>query len=778
MIRLGSAGSWPRPLTLVCLKIKVGGPSRRHRITRGGARVIADIAGMGQLLEYNHILLNKVDSAMSSRDSYSRNANRGPASPNPNIDAQSKDGSLEPSRQYPQDKDLRTNHGVRIADNHNQLKAGERGPTLMEDFIYREKLNHFDQERIPERVVHARGSGAHGYFQPYANASKYSKAAVFADQSTPVFVRFSTVQGSRGSMDTVRDVRGFATKFYTSEGNWDLAGLNVPVFFIQDGMKFPDIMHALKPEPHNEVPQAQSAHDTFWDFVSLMPETAHTLIWLMSDRTLPRHYRFMEGFGVNTFRLVDAEGVSRFVKFHWKPVAGTCSLVWDEAQTLWSADPDFNRREMWNDIENGDPVEFELGIQVIAEEDEMSFDHDILDPTKLIPEEEVPVELIGKMVLDRNPDNFFAETEQIAFAPARIVPGIDFSDDPILQARTFAYLHTQTHRLGGPNFHELPINQPVCPFANNQRQGQHRQTIHIGQTNYEPNSIDGGWPAETPPDSHAGGFETVHERVDAAKIRGRSASFRDHYSQARLFWRSQTDVEKAHIIEAYTFELSKVSRPHIRARMIQQILPNISLDLARAVGDRHGIEVPDTPPAEDDEYGYTSAEQSPALSLLSRLPETIKHRKVAILAADGVDAEAVDDVKSRLTQGGAIPQIIAPTMASVTAANGETIEPDGMLNSLPSVTMDAVIVPGGDDGIEQLNKVGLSIYYLQQAFKHLKPIAIVTQAENLLAEARISPTAKGVFCASTIADVFDDFATALGQHRVWSRSDSSINLPA
>jgi len=667
---------------------------------------------------------------------------------------------------------------VRIADNHNQLKAGERGPTLMEDFIFREKMNHFDHERIPERIVHARGSAAHGYFEPYDNAAKYSKAAVFQDESTPVFVRFSTVQGPRGSNDTVRDVRGFATKFYTSEGNWDLVGNNMPVFFMQDAMKFPDFVHAVKPEPHNAIPQGQSAHDTFWDCVSLFPESAHMVLWAMSDRAFPRHYRFMEGFGVHSFRLVDAHGKSRFVKFHWKPVAGTCSLIWDEAQLLWGRDPDFNRREMWNDIENGDALEWELGVQVVEEADEMSFDYDILDATKLIPEEEVPVEPIGKLTLNRNPDNFFAETEQVAFSPGHIVPGIDFSNDPLLQGRLFSYLDTQMLRLGGPNFHEIPINRPVCPFANNQRDSFHRQTINTGQAAYEPNSIDDGQPTETPPGPERGGFESVNERVDAHKIRARSDSFADHYSQARLFWNSQSAVEQEHIIQAYTFELSKVGRPYIRERMIQNILPNISMNLAQAVGEMHGFDVPDEPPASEEEYGHGRTEKSEALSLMARLPGGIKHRKVAILAADGVDAGEITELKNKLIEGGATPLVIAPSMAGLTAANGETVETDAMLNGLPSVTVDAVIVPGGEESIKRLRQSGLSLYYLQEAYKHLKVIAAVSQGSELIEAAGLDLSEEGVLTGERVGDVFGEFCEHLGRHRVWARNDKANMIPA
>ncbi|MAL98205.1 MAG: catalase HPII [Alteromonadaceae bacterium] len=706
-------------------------------------------------------------------------SNSGPAEDNATTNEHSKTDQLEASRSRAEGRDLRTNQGVRISDNHNSLKAGERGPTLMEDFIFREKLNHFDNERIPERIVHARGAAAHGHFQPYENAAALSKAGVFQDpdKKTPVFVRFSTVQGGRGSNDTVRDVRGFATKFYTDEGNWDLVGNNMPVFFIQDAMKFPDFVHAVKPEPHNEIPQGQSAHDTFWDFVSLMPESAHMVLWTMSDRAFPRHYRTMEGFGVHTFRLIDKQGKSRFAKFHWKPMAGTCSLIWDEAQKLWGRDPDFNRREMWEDIENGDYLEYELGVQIVEEEDEHKFDFDILDPTKIIPEEQVPVTPIGKMTLNRNPDNYFAETEQVAFSPGHVVPGIDFSNDPLLQGRLFSYLDTQMLRLGGPNFHEIPINRPVCPFHNNQRDSMHRQTINTGQASYEPNSIDGGWPKETPPGPENGGFESHHERIDAHKIRARSDSFGDHYSQAQLFWNSQSDVEKEHIIAAYAFELSKVKRPYIRERVITEILPNISVDLARAVGKMHGLDAPSSPTASAEELGKSSQKTSSALSLMARLPGNIKYRKVALLVADGVDSGQVLDLKQKLEAEGAMAMIIAPTMAPVKGSDGNSVMPDAMLNGQPSVTVDAVIVPGGQDSVSKLAKSGQGRYYLQEAFKHLKVIATLGDGKELLTTAGI-PVDEGVLSGSEPDDVFAEFCRLVGQHRVWSRDTVANDMPA
>ncbi|EPC02554.1 hydroperoxidase II [Litchfieldella anticariensis FP35 = DSM 16096] len=692
----------------------------------------------------------------------------------------SKSENLETYRSDAEGHDLRTNQGSRISDNHNSLKGGERGPTLMEDFVFREKLNHFDNERIPERIVHARGAAAHGYFQPYDNAAQYSKAGLFQDpaKKTPVFVRFSTVQGARGSNDTVRDVRGFATKFYTDEGNWDLVGNNLPVFFIQDAIKFPDFVHSVKPEPHNEIPQGQSAHDTFWDFVSLMPESTHMVLWTMSDRAFPRHFRNMEGFGVHSFRLIDKQGKARFVKFHWKPVAGTCSLIWDEAQKLWGRDPDFNRRAMWDDIEKGDYLEYELGIQVVEEEDEHMFDFDILDPTKIIPEEQVPVTLIGKMVLNRNPDNFFAETEQVAFNPANVVPGIDFSNDPLLQGRLFSYLDTQMLRLGGPNFHEIPINQPVCPFHNNQRDSMHRQTINKGQASYEPNSIDGGWPSETPPASEDGGFESYQERIDASKIRARSESFGDHYSQATLFWNSQSEAEKEHIIDAYTFELSKVGRPWIRERVIKEILPNIDLELARRVGERHGIEAPSSKPAPAEELGKSSLQESPALSLMARLPKNIRSRKVAILMADGVDADAVETARNKLEAEGAEGVLIAPSMAPVKAANGQSITPDAMLNGQPSVTLDAVIVPGGELSVRSLAHFGQGLYYVQEAYRHLKVIAAVGEGKSLLSAANVPIQEDGIVLGNSIDDIFTTFSEALGKHRVWSRNAKAAEMPA
>ncbi|CDZ95160.1 catalase HPII [Pseudomonas saudiphocaensis] len=683
---------------------------------------------------------------------------------------------LEAFRSDATDQALRTNQGVKIADNQNTLKAGGRGPSLLEDFIMREKLTHFDHERIPERIVHARGSAAHGVFVSYGDHSWLTKASFLAaaGKETPVFVRFSTVQGSRGSADTVRDVRGFATKFYTDEGNFDLVGNNMPVFFIQDAIKFPDFVHAVKPEPHNEIPQAQSAHDTFWDFVSLTPESAHMVLWTMSDRALPRSYRAMEGFGVHTFRMINAEGVSRFVKFHWKPVAGAFSLVWDETLKIAGKDPDFNRRDMWESIEMGDYFEWELGVQVVEEADEHKFDFDLLDPTKIIPEELVPVQKLGKMTLNRNPDNFFAETEQAAFHIGHIVPGIDFTNDPLLQGRLFSYTDTQLLRLGGPNFHEIPINRPVCPFHNNQRDAFHRQTIHKGRANYEPNSIDGGWPKETPPAAQGGGFESYPERVEGHKIRNRSESFGDHFSQATLFWNSMSEPEKEHIIGAYTFELGKVERVYIRERQVNEILANIDLELARRVAENLGLPAPSAPTVTPK---TPTPQSSPALSLMNHVPGNIKSRKVAILVADGVDSAAIDAFRARLAKECAFAKLIGPSPAPVKTADGQLLVTDAAMDGMPSVMFDAVFVPGGADAVAAMAQSGEAKHYLLEAYKHLKPVVVVGEARSLLTSLNLVTDA-GLIEGVGVDAVFDAFVQALGQHRVWAREAAAKAVPA
>ncbi|SEL61727.1 catalase [Pseudomonas sp. NFIX51] len=683
--------------------------------------------------------------------------------------------SLETFRSDATEQALRTNQGVKVADNQNTLKAGARGPSLLEDFIMREKITHFDHERIPERIVHARGVGAHGYFQTYENHSALTKAGFLRDpgKKTPVFVRFSTVQGPRGSGDTVRDVRGFAVKFFTDEGNFDLVGNNMPVFFIQDAIKFPDFVHAVKPEPHNEIPTGGSAHDTFWDFVSLQPESAHMVIWAMSDRAIPKSLRSMQGFGVHTFRFINAEGTSSFVKFHWRPTVGTCSLVWDEAQKLAGKDTDFHRRDLWESIESGDYPEWELGVQVIVEENEHKFDFDILDPTKLIPEELVPITPLGKMVLNRNPDNFFAETEQVAFCPGHIVPGIDFSNDPLLQGRLFSYTDTQISRLGGPNFHELPINRPLAPFHNGQRDAMHRTTIDKGRASYEPNSIDGGWPKETPPAAEDGGFESYNERIDAHKIRQRSPSFSDHFSQARLFFKSMSTHEQEHIIAAYSFELGKVEREWIRVRQVNEILANIDLELAKRVAQNLGLPVPKRGTVDVPEL---SLDHSPALSQANLLSGDIKTRKVAILAANGVDGKAIDAWKKALQAEGAHAKLLGPTSAPVTTADGKTLPVDASMEGLPSVAFDAVFVPGGAKSIQALSGDGVALHYLLEAYKHLKAIALQGEAKQLLDVLKLEVDA-GLIVGGD-AKALKAFFNAIAHHRVWEREPKAKAIPA
>ncbi|WP_313432155.1 catalase HPII, partial [Pseudomonas sp.] len=638
--------------------------------------------------------------------------------------------ALEEHRSDATGQALRTNQGVRIADNQNTLKAGPRGPSLLEDFIMREKITHFDHERIPERIVHARGTGAHGYFQSYENHAELTKAGFLQDPEkiTPVFVRFSTVQGPRGSGDTVRDVRGFAVKFYTDEGNFDLVGNNMPVFFIQDAIKFPDFVHAVKPEPHNEIPTGGSAHDTFWDFVSLVPESAHMVIWAMSDRAIPRSLRMMEGFGVHTFRLINAEGVASFVKFHWKPRQGVHSLLWDEAQKLAGKDTDFQRRDLWEAIETGDYPEWELGVQIVPEADEHKFDFDLLDPTKIIPEELVPVTPLGKMVLNRNPDNFFAEVEQVAFCPGHIVPGIDFTNDPLLQGRLFSYTDTQLSRLGGPNFHQIPINQPIAPNHNNQRDALHQHVVHKGRASYEPNSIDGGWPKETPPAPQDGGFESYQERIDAHKIRQRSESFGDHFSQARLFFQSMSPTEQQHIIKAYSFELGKVEREHIRARQVNEILANIDLKLAAAVAANLGLPAPQ---AGTVQVKGSQLAKSPALSQMNHPGVVgIKGRKIAVLVADGVDGSSVDKLVKALEAKSARPMLLGPTSAPVKAADGKALAVGASMEGMPSIMFDGVVVPKGVD--KALASSGLAKHFLLEGYKHLKAMVLTKDLADSL----------------------------------------------
>ncbi|BCZ81489.1 catalase [Paraburkholderia terrae] len=683
-----------------------------------------------------------------------------------------KSNDLERSRVRPQNEALRTNQGVKIADNQNSLRAGPRGPSLLEDFIMREKITHFDHERIPERIVHARGSAAHGVFQVYEPMTEYTKAAFLQDPSvqTPVYVRFSTVQGPRGSADTVRDVRGFATKFYTSEGNYDLVGNNMPVFFIQDAIKFPDFVHAVKPEAPNEMPTGGSAHDTFWDFVSLVPEATHMVLWTMSDRAIPRSLRTMEGFGVHTFRFINAKGKMRLVKLHWRPVLGSYSLLWDEAQKLAGKDPDFHRRDLWEAIECGDYPEFELGVQIIEEKDQDSFGFDLLDPTKLVPEEIVPVKIIGKMTLNRNPDNFFAETEQVAFHPGHVVPGIDFSNDPLLQGRLFSYTDTQISRLGGPNFHEIPINRPVSPNINNQRDGMHRQTINVGQASYEPNSVSDAWPKETEPAAKDGGFESYAEPMEGTKIRVRSESFADHFSQAALFYQSMSDVEKEHIALAYQFELGKVTKPEIRARVVNEILANFDADLAATVAEGLGL-----PKPAKGARAAGKQKPSPALSLLNRGVPGIKTRKIAILAAPGSDGAAIKSVQAALKSQGATPLLVAPTLAPIDGMN-----PDATISGMPSIMFDGVVVVGGAQGAKALAQSGDARHFVLEAFRHLKAIAATGAGKDVLSAAHLPEKGDGVFiCDDGKVDaVLKPFIEAVGQHRVWARRQTAETVPA
>jgi catalase len=613
---------------------------------------------------------------------------------------------------------LTTNQGLPVSDNQNSLKGGARGPALLEDFILREKITHFDHERIPERIVHARGSAAHGYFQPYKSMKRVTNAAFLSDPEvkTPVFVRFSTVAGGAGSVDLPRDVRGFAVKFYTQEGNFDLVGNNIPVFFIQDAIKFPDLIHAVKMEADRGYPQAASAHDTFWDFISLMPESLHMVMWAMSDRAIPRSFRMMEGFGVNTYRLVNAAGETKFVKFHWRPILGTAAVLWDEAVKISGADPDFHRRDLFEAIDSGSFPEFELGFQIIDQETADSLPFDVLDATKLIPEEVVPIDMVGKMTLNRNPDNFFAETEQVAFCPSHIVPGIDFSEDPLLQGRLFSYLDTQLSRLGSPNFHELPINRPKCPFANLQRDGHMQMSVPKGRANYEPNSIDPDGPRETPSGLHSAAVPT-----EGSKVRVRSASFSDHYSQARLFYRSVTPQEQRHIAEALTFELSKVDLPEIRKRILGH-LDIIDKTLGMTVADELGMsgEATKITPA----AAPIDLEPSPALRLYGKYEPTLKGRKVGVLLAPGFDPKIEGVMVAAIKKEGATPAIIAPKVGGVEDAAGVMHPAQVALRGSPSVLYDAVVIIAGPVGDKALAESPDAVAFLMDACRHLKAIGL------------------------------------------------------
>lgn len=642
-------------------------------------------------------------------------------------DENSKQEQLDEVRENPEGERLTSDHGVKISDTDNSLKAGERGPTIMEDFHFREKMTQFDHESIPERVVHARGSGAHGYFQPYEDPDlgdefddieELTKAKVLTDpdQKTPVFTRFSTVVGSRGSPDTVRDVRGFATKFYTEEGNWDLVGNNIPVFFIQDAMEFPDLVHAIKPEPDDGVPQASAAHDTFWDFASLKPEVTHMIMWVLSGRALPRAYRMMQGFGVHTFRLVNDEGDARFVKFHWTPALDTSQLVWDETQKIAGKNPDFNRMDLYDVIEAGHELEWELGVQIFDEEDAAEFDFDVLDPTKIVPESEVPVRPIGKMVLNETPGNFFAEVEQVAFHPGNVVPGIDFSNDPLLQGRLFSYQDTQLNRFGSANWDEIPINRPVTERHNNQRAGFMRQEINEGKASYKPNSIGDDDPQEVP--EGEGGYEHHAEKINGKKIRNRSESFQTHFDQARLFWNSMTEPEKENIIDAAHFELGKVDRVEIRERMVYDLFNNVDHEFAERVAEGIGVEPPEEPgdemPTHDREDSRLSIEER-------RDADSIETRKVAVLVDDGYDGEALETVKSTLEDEGARVKIVSKILGDKTSENGDMVEADESHVTTESVLFDALFVPGGEDSVDALVEQGDAKHFVAETFKHKKP---------------------------------------------------------
>ncbi|HIE1388977.1 TPA: catalase [Pseudomonas aeruginosa] len=677
------------------------------------------------------------------------------------------DGALPRVRADSAGQVMTTNQGVPVADNQNSLKAGLRGPALLKDFILREKITHFDHERIPERIVHARGSAAHGYFECYEALTDLTCASLFSEagKRTPVFVRFSTVAGERGSKDTARDVRGFAVKFYTDRGNWDLVGNNIPVFFIQDAMKFPDLVHAVKPEPHHGMPQAASAHDTFWDFISLMPESIHTIMWAMSDRGIPRSYRMMQGFGVHTFRFVNAQGVAKLVKFHWNPSFGTHSHVWDEAVKISGADPDFHRRDLWEAIEAGEYPEWELGVQIFDEEQAERFSFDVLDSTKLIPEELVPVTPIGRMVLNRNPDNFFAETEQVAFCTAHVVPGIDFTNDPLLAGRIHSYVDTQLSRLGGPNFHEIPINAPVVPVHNNQRDGMHRQTVHRGRVAYEPNSLAGGCPFQ----AGTAGYMHFPEPVNDVELRGKPEKFAEHYNQATLFFESQTEWEQRHIIDAFAFELSKVTVPGIRQRTVA-LLRNVSEDLAKAVATKLSIDpLPESLPKASSQEFEPEITRSEFLSLTARPGEAgIRTRKVAIMVAPGVNAKEVKQIAQGLIAKGAVVRLVGPRIGLLATAEGEQIDADASFSNSPAPLFDAIVVPDGDEAINALRQDGQALEFVREPFRHGKPIMTINGGRLVLEDAGVPLDEEDsglVIAQSATQNSINAFIEAMAQHR-------------
>jgi len=669
---------------------------------------------------------------------------------------------------------LTTSQGAPVADDQNSLRQGARGPALLEDFHFREKMFHFDHERIPERVVHARGYAAHGYFELTESLADITRADIFqrVGDRTPAFVRFSTVAGNKGSADLARDVRGFAVKLYTREGNWDLVGNNIPVFFIQDAIKFPDLIHAAKPEPDREFPQAQTAHDNFWDFISLTPESMHMVMWIMSDRTIPRSYRFMEGFGVHTFRLLDAEGRSTFVKFHWKPKLGLQSVAWNEAVKINGADPDFHRRDLWDAINLGAFPEWELGLQLFDQAFADSFDFDVLDPTKIIPEEVLPVRVVGRLVLDRMVDNFFAETEQVAFCTQNVPPGIDFSNDPLLQGRNFSYLDTQLKRLGGPNFTHLPINAPKCPFANFQQDGHMAFFNPKGRANYEPNS----WGAEGGPREHPErGFRSFAEAPDGPKGRLRPESFADHYSQARQFFVSQAPIEQKHIADALTFELSKVERPDIRARVVSH-LRNIDEGLAGQVAD--GLGLPDLPaPAAAAVAARDDLEPSPALSIVARGPAAFSGRKLGILLTDGADATLYNALVKAVEKVDAVAEVVAPKIAGATLSDGTLVPAKQKIDGGPSVLFDAVAVIASEAGAALLAGDAAAKDFVTDAFAHCKFIGYSAEALPLFERAGLAPDLDRGCAPLAKAGDAKAFIDACGELRVWER-ELAVDLDA
>ncbi|MBE7366809.1 catalase [Ramlibacter pallidus] len=675
---------------------------------------------------------------------------------------------------------LTTNQGVVLPDNHNSLKAGLRGPSLLQDFILREKLTHFDRERIPERVVYARGAAAHGYFEVTRPLVEYTKADFLQEvgSRTPVFVRFSNLLGARGSADTVRDVRGFAVKFYTREGNYDLVGNSMPVAFVQDAMKFPDLVHAMKPEPHHEMPQASSAHDTFWDFMSLMPESSHALMWLMSDRGLPRSYRMMEGFGVHTFRFINTRGGSCFVKFHWRPKLGKHALAWDEAQRIAGKDPDFLRRDLWDAIERGDCPEWELGLQIVDEDRAGKLGLDLLDATKLLPEELVPILWAGRLVLNRNPDNYFSETEQVAFHPGHVVPGIDFTNDPLLQGRLFSYTDAQLARLGGPNHHELPINRGVCPMHNFQRGGAHRIGIPKGRVSYEPNTLASG--SEFRVDGGEQGFQSHPDDVESPKLRRRSPSFDDHFSQATLFWNSQSAAEREHIIAAFQYELSRVETPAVRQRMVDN-LAHVDAKLARKIAEPLGIGPPDARAAAGqagfrEPRGRPALESAPSLSMEAN-GSGIQTRRVAVVMVPGAELGAFKVIQQALLDAGATTKVVAAHLGTVASSSGQQVPVDHTFLAMPSVMFDAVLVPGGAAAAQALLKDGAAVHFILEAYKHCKPLCLIGESVEVLRLVGLAqadaPPAAGVIVGTneptTRLQMAQDFIAAIGRHRHWSR---------